>query len=53
MKGLSSPRHEISEVTANTNRSVCPKNERARDAQPQLSFKKGGEEEIIRRHGFL
>jgi hypothetical protein len=30
-----------------------PKNKRARDAQPQLSFKKGGEEEIIGRHGLF
>jgi hypothetical protein len=53
MKRLSSPRHEIREVAANRKRIAFAKNKRAGDAQPQLSLKKGGEEEIIRRHGFL
>ena len=29
------------------NAPLFPKNERAGDAQPRLSFKKGGEEEIV------
>ncbi len=48
MKGLSSPRHKISEMTANTKRGVLPqKNKRARDAQPQLSFKKEEKKKLL------
>ena len=48
MKGLFSPRHEISKAAAKykTHR-FAPKNERAGDAQPQLSFKKEEKKRLL------
>jgi hypothetical protein len=53
MRRLSPPSTSDREVAANKDVPLFPENERAGDAQPQLSSKKGGEEEIIRRHGFF
>ena len=47
MKRLSSPRHKISEVAANTKRIASPKSKRARDAQPQLSLKKEEKKRLL------
>ena len=47
MKELSSVKQEISEVTTGTKRIVFPKNKRARDAQPQLSFKKEEKKRLL------
>lgn len=47
MKGLSSARHEISEVAANTKRPLFPEKKRAGDARPQLSFKKEEKKRLL------